>query len=54
MNLPDIRVGQQLPGHAQLDTTSINTQVAITHPKQVCRHTHPAAVIEIENEKPEC
>jgi integrase/recombinase XerD len=39
----DIRLIQQLLGHARLDTTSIYTEVAITHLKAVYERTHPAA-----------
>ena len=42
-NGADIRLIQQLLGHARLDTTSIYTEVAITHLKEVYNRTHPAA-----------
>lgn len=42
-NGADIRLIQQLLGHASLDTTSIYTEVAIAHLKEVYHRTHPAA-----------
>lgn len=42
-NGADIRLIQQLLGHASLDTTSIYTEVAIRHLKEVYNRTHPAA-----------
>ena len=42
-NGADIRLIQQLLGHARLETTSIYTEVAITHLKEVYERTHPAA-----------
>ena len=42
-NGADIRLIQQLLGHSSLDTTSIYTEVAITHLKEVYNRTHPAA-----------
>jgi integrase/recombinase XerD len=42
-NGADIRVIQQFLGHERLDTTSIYTQVAITHLQQVYNQTHPSA-----------
>ena len=42
-NGADIRLIQQLLGHASLDTTSIYTEVAITHLKAVYERTHPSA-----------
>jgi len=42
-NGADIRLIQQLLGHARLDTTSIYTEVAITHLKEVYTRTHPSA-----------
>lgn len=42
-NGADIRLIQQFLGHASLDTTSIYTEVAITHLKEVYNRTHPAA-----------
>ena len=41
----DIRLIQQLLGHAKLDTTSIYTQVAITHLLEVYKQTRPSAVL---------
>lgn len=49
-NGADIRVIQQLLGHARLDTTSIYTQVAITHLKEVYQRTHLAAKEGAESE----
>lgn len=40
----DIRLIQQLLGHAKLDTTSIYTQVAITHLQEVYQRSHPSAL----------
>lgn len=48
-NGADIRVVQQLLGHARLDTTSIYTQVAIGHLKEVYQRTHPAAREGVES-----
>jgi integrase/recombinase XerD len=42
-NGADIRLIQQFLGHTSLDTTSIYTQVAITHLQQVYNLTHPSA-----------
>lgn len=42
-NGADIRLIQQFLGHTSLDTTSIYTQVAITHLQQVYNQTHPSA-----------
>ena len=42
----DIRVIQQLLGHARLDTTAIYADVSIHHLKQVHARTHPAAAAE--------
>ena len=42
-NGADIRLIQALLGHARLETTSIYTEVAITHLKEVYERTHPAA-----------
>lgn len=42
----DIRVIQQLLGHARLDTTAIYTDVSIHHLKDVHARTHPAASAE--------
>ena len=42
-NGADIRLIQQLLGHANLDTTAIYTEVAISHLKEVYERTHPAA-----------
>ena len=39
----DIRYVQQLLGHAQLDTTAIYTQVAISQLQEVYRRSHPSA-----------
>jgi integrase/recombinase XerD len=39
----DIRLIQQLLGHSKLDTTSIYTQVAITHLQEVYKISHPSA-----------
>ena len=41
-NGADIRLIQQLLGHARLDTTAIYTEVAITHLKEVYARTHPS------------
>lgn len=40
----DIRLIQQFLGHTKLDTTSIYTQVAITHLQEVYKQSHPSAV----------
>ena len=42
-NGADIRVIQQFLGHENLDTTSIYTQVAITHLQEIYQQTHPSA-----------
>jgi len=39
----DIRLIQQLLGHERLETTSIYTEVAIKHLKEVYNRTHPSA-----------
>lgn len=39
----DIRLIQQFLGHSKLDTTSIYTQVAITHLQEVYKRSHPSA-----------
>lgn len=40
----DIRLIQQLLGHERLETTSIYTEVAIKHLKEVYNRTHPSAL----------
>jgi len=40
----DIRLIQQLLGHERLETTSIYTEVAIKHLKEVYNRTHPSAI----------
>ena len=40
-NGADVRVIQQLLGHAKLETTNHYTQVAITHLQEVHARTHP-------------
>ena len=42
-NGADVRLIQQLLGHARLETTSIYTEVAIVHLRDVYEKTHPAA-----------
>jgi integrase/recombinase XerD len=42
-NGADVRVIQQLLGHAKLETTQIYTQVSIRMLKRVHDRTHPAA-----------
>lgn len=42
-NGADIRLIQQLLGHAKLDTTSLYTEVAITHLQEVYNRAHPSA-----------
>ena len=42
-NGADIRLIQQFLGHERLDTTSIYTQVAITHLQEIYKQTHPSA-----------
>ena len=39
----DIRLIQQFLGHTKLDTTSLYTQVAITHLQEVYSRSHPSA-----------
>jgi integrase/recombinase XerD len=48
----DIRVIQQLLGHARLDTTAIYTEVSIHHLKDVHARTHPGVTRPEETEKP--
>jgi integrase/recombinase XerD len=48
----DIRFIQQQLGHAELSTTEIYTQVAITKLKAIHTATHPAAKLEKHTEKP--
>lgn len=43
-NGADIRLIQQLLGHESLDTTSIYTEVAIKHLKEVYNQTHPSSL----------
>lgn len=43
-NGADIRLIQQFLGHTSLETTSIYTQVAITHLQEVYNRTHPSAL----------
>jgi len=40
----DIRLIQQMLGHSSLETTSIYTQVAITHLQEVYNKTHPSVI----------
>ena len=49
----DIRLIQQLLGHANLDTTAIYTGVAITHLKEVYERTHPASRDAKPDDKPD-
>jgi len=42
-NGADVRVIQEMPGHAKLDTTQLYTRVSINLLKQVYAATHPAA-----------
>jgi len=49
-NGADIRLIQQYLGHAKLDTTSIYTEVAITHLQAVYQKTHPSATGAGESE----
>ena len=42
----DIRYVQEMLGHANLDTTQIYTQVAITRLKEIHSRTHPAAFLK--------
>ncbi len=48
----DIRLIQQLLGHARLDTTSIYTEVTITHLQSVYQSTHPSATDKNPRDKP--
>jgi integrase/recombinase XerD len=42
----DIRVIQEILGHAELSTTEIYTRVSIAHLKAVRDRTHPGAKLE--------
>ena len=44
-NGADVRLIKQLLGHARLETTSIYTEVAIVHLRDVYEETHPAATV---------
>ena len=39
----DVRLVQQMLGHARLDTTAIYTEVAIEHLRSVYQASHPSA-----------
>jgi integrase/recombinase XerD len=52
-NGADVRVIQQLLGHAKLETTQIYTQVSIRMLKRVHDQTHPAAKLKRSKTKEE-
>jgi integrase/recombinase XerD len=52
-NGADIRLIQQLLGHARLDTTQIYTEVAIRALREVHARTHPSSQIKGSLKNPE-